>query len=219
MIANVGTHTLMWDIHTPLTFVPDIQNKVVINTEKGFINNKEFINSKEKVITSFGVKSNNSCIWAARENNYNCCKFFDSVQPYWITIVCDGITSEGNAFAVDKVFNNIEYRADIFDRLTGQPRADITQEVFDAKAAYNGYQMYELFPQQGIRKFGTWRVQLPRATYEVNGAITTTRDRIRNPYCYIKLMNTNGIKEYNMGTNYLPNRMILHDLIVYYDMR
>ena len=213
LIANVGTHTLMWDIHTPLTFVPDIQNKVVLNTKKGFTNNKEI------VVTSFGVKSNNSCIWAARENNYNCCKFFDSVQPYWITIVCDGITSEGNAFAVDKVFNNIEYRADIFDRLTGQPRADITQEVFDAKAAYNGYQMYELFPQQGIRKFGTWRVQLPRATYEINNTITTTRDRIRNPYCYIKLMNTNGIKEYNMGTNYLPNRMILHDLIVYYDMR
>ena len=154
-------------------------------------------------------------IWAARElvedGQSICGKFFGNWQPYWITIVCDGMTADGNAFPADKVFNNIEYRADVFDRVTGLPRVDINLPVFDKKAAYNGYQAYKEFPIEGVRKFNTWRVQLPRATYYENGQFVTTRDRIRNPFCYIKLMNTNLTP--------LPNRMVLHDLATYFDMK
>ena len=98
------------------------------------------------------------------------------------------------------------------------PRVNINLPVFDKKAAYNGYQMYKEFPLDGIRKFNTWRVQLPRATYDINGTLTTTRDRIRNPFCYIKLKQTNTNPETTSGS-IISDRMILHDLAVYYDMK
>lgn len=146
-------------------------------------------------------------IWAARElDSYS--KFFGYKKPYWITLVCDGMTADGNAFPADKVFNNIEYRADTFnpDGLGSL----INEPVFNKKAAWNGYQMYKEFNIDAVRKFSMWRVQLPRATYNMNGVLTTTRDRIRNPFCYIKLLN---------DTDSNSNRMILHDLAVYFDMK
>lgn len=170
---------------------------------------------KTNRIYTVNSESCSTNIWAARElvedGQSICGKFFGHWQPYWITLVCDGMTADGNAFPVDKVFNNIEYRADVFDRITGLPRVDINLPVFDVKAAYNGYQAYKEFPIEGVRKFNTWRVQLPRATYYENGQFVTTRDRIRNPFCYIKLMNTNLTP--------LPNRMVLHDLAAYFDMK
>lgn len=186
LLANIGTHSLMWNTATDLRPIFSFEeNQTVLNTT--------------------------SPIWAAREHNYDCCKFFGVRKPYWITLACDGVTSEGNAFFTDKVFNNIEYRADVFDRKATLPRVDISLPVFDVKAAYNAYQMYKEFPQQGVRKFNTWYVQLPRATYLSNGVLNTTRDRVRGPYCYITLKNTN--------TTYLPNRMILHDFTVSYDIK
>lgn len=176
--------------------------------------------TETKTTTHYVVHSASSNIWAARENDYHCCEFFGHYKPYWMTLVCDGMTADGNAFPADKVFNNIEYRADVFDRITGLPRVDINLPVFDMKAAYNGYQAYREFPIDGVRKFNTWRVQLPRATYYDNGQFVTTRDRIRNPFCYIKLGNTNGTDKENFpNTEPLPNRMILHDLAVYFDMK
>jgi hypothetical protein len=146
-------------------------------------------------------------IYAAREGEaYS--NFFDTIQPYWMTLVCDGITSDGNAFPADKVFNNIEYRADCFN--PNGIDSVINEPVFDKKAAWNGYQMYKEFDIDAVRKFNTWRVQLPRATYNINGVLTTTRDRIRNPFCYIKLINRN---------RRITDRMIIHDLAVYFDIK
>lgn len=166
-----------------------------------------------KDVPSYTIKSSTSNIWAARENP-NHCEFFGTYQPYWITLVCDGASSENYAFPADKVFNVIEYRADVFNRRSTTPRPDINLPVFDKIAAYNGYQIYKEFPINSIRKFEIWRAQLPRATYmDSNHNLYTNRDRIRNPFCYIKLMNT--VPETLTGSN----RMILHDLAVYYDMK
>ena len=157
----------------------------------------------------------NGGIWAAREGSEKPIIFGDE-KSYWITLVCDGITNDGYAFSADKVFNTIEYRADRYNR---DVVSDITHEhgtyntsVFTTKAAWNGYQRYKEFPIDDIRKFNTWRVQLPRATYDNQGTLVTTRDRIRNPFCYIKLLNkSHTIKNYG--------RAVIHDFAVYFDMK
>ena len=155
----------------------------------------------------------NSKIYSAREGSLHS-NFFGVTKPYWITLVCDGISSDGNAFPADKVFNNIEYRADIFDRVSALPRADINLPVFTHKAAWNGYQLYKEFDADAIRKFNIWRIQLPRATYrDASGNLITTRDRVRNPFCYIKLVNNNPAES---NSNH---RAVLHDFAVYYDMK
>ena len=148
-------------------------------------------------------------IWAARENTaYS--TFFNDIKDYWMTIVCDGQTSEGSAFSADKVFNNIEYRADCFN--PDGVGSTINEPIFNIKAAWNGYQMYKEFDIDAVRKFNTWRVQLPRATYNINSNLITTRDRIRNPFCYIKLKQDQSITQQT-------DRVILHDLSVFFDMR
>ena len=143
-------------------------------------------------------------IWAAREaDTYS--TFFNNTKDYWMTIVCDGMTDKGSAFPADKVFNNIEYRADIYN-LDGT-NANYSTSVFNKKHVWNGYQDSEECPLEGVRKFNTWRIQLPRH----HG----TRDRIRNPFCYIKLKQDNT----SLGISRQTDRIILHDLAVYFDMR
>ena len=148
----------------------------------------------------------NCGVWAARElSEYS--KFFDNVKDYWMTLVCDGMTSDGNAFSADKVFNNIEYRADVYD--IDHPHGQYEKPVFNKKSAWNGYQLELETATNSERKFNTWRVQLPRASYD---GIRFSRDRMRNPFCYIKLKQDQLMLEQT-------NRMILHDLAVYFDMK
>jgi len=140
-------------------------------------------------------------IYAAREDDaYS--KFFDEVKDYWITIACDGQTDKGSAFPADKVFNNVEYRADIYN-LDGN-NTNYSVSIFNKKQAWNGYQNSNECSLDGIRKFNTWRIQLPRHA--------GTRDRIRSPFCYIKLKQDQSIKQQT-------DRAILHDLAVYFDMK
>lgn len=137
-------------------------------------------------------------VYAARENaNYS--YFFKEYKPYWITLVCDGSSEQNNNFALDKVFNTIEYRADIYN-LDGD-NTNYANTVFDIKRAWNGYQDSQEVTLNGERKFNTWRVQLPRHY--------GTRDRIRNPFCYITL------KQNQTQTD----RIILHDLMVSYSIK
>lgn len=183
LMANVGTHLLMWDINSPLQF-----------TIKGY--------SQQSSRTQYIIRSSNSPIWAAREDESNYCKFFGDTKPYWMTIVCDGQTDKGSAFPADKVFNNIEYRADIYN-LDGT-NTNYSKPVFNKQQVWNGYQDSQECNLDGIRKFNTWRVQLPRNA--------GTRDRIRNPFCYIKL-------KQDQLSSIQTDRVILHDLAVYFDMK
>lgn len=145
-------------------------------------------------------------VYAAREEStYS--TFFNHTKDYWITIVCDGLTSNGSAFSADKVFNNIEYRADLYN-INGD-NINYEKPVFNIKSAWNGYQLEKEIDIDCERKFNTWRVQLPRASYDGQ---TLSRDRLRNPFCYIKL---------KQDQNKFPqtDRVILHDLDVYFDIR
>ena len=101
----------------------------------------------------------------------------------------------------DKVFSNIEFRSDSWNE-----NNQLVNETFDTLEVWNEYQhgISSLVntpnrPSTLKRKFRMWRANIPRS--DVNN-----RDRIRNPWVFIKLSKEEENK----------NKTILHDMIVYY---
>ena len=149
-------------------------------------------------------------IWAAREGD-EYCKFYDEnhCRPYWVTTVSDG----NDLFQADKVFNIVETRADIFN--PDSIGSTVEESPFDTIAAWTSYQKYQEFNLDGtdplyewkaVRKFNIWRYIIPRATYDDT---IIHLDRIRNPFAFIKLLKN------------VPDgkRAILHDTVVYFDVK
>lgn len=109
----------------------------------------------------------------------------------------------------DKLFTNIEIKADFFNQDT------LVNETFDTLEVYNEYQttgnitlsnttglIKHSYPD--IRgKFRTWRVTIPRAVKSDTNPYGL--DRIRNPWIYLKIGKSK--------TNY---KSVLHNLIVKY---
>jgi hypothetical protein len=190
---------------------------------------------------------------AREDDSYN--KFFGTPKPYWITLLSNGGADDKNNYAtLDKVFNTIEFKGDLFNENAPVLNDNVNMinvHLFTDIAAYNGYQMYKEFkidgrylpknnydsttqsytslnqdeyhdyPWQAERKFNIWRVMIPRATYlQSDGTLKTGRDRIRDTYSYIKLINNNPEKNFDSvpyGVNY--NRAILRDFEVYFDVK
>ena len=126
--------------------------------------------------------------------DYN--NFFGEVKPYSITIISNEDPQ------VDKVFTNLDYRADFFDSNNNY----LENESFDTLEVWNEYQKgketlkYSKFrPSNLKKKFRMWGANIPRDK-------KNKLDRMRNPWLYIKLS-----KE-NPGTS----KMELHDLVVKY---
>lgn len=126
--------------------------------------------------------------------SYN--NFFDNIKPYSITIISNEDPQ------VDKVFTNLDYRADFFDSNNNY----LENESFDTIKVWNEYQegeetlKYSKFrPSNLKKKFRIWGANIPRDK-------KNKLDRMRNPWLYIKLS-----KE-NPGTS----KMELHDLVVKY---
>ena len=138
------------------------------------------------------ISYKNTKLWEQNAGDYN--MFYGSYKPYYIAY---RVNPEGNT---DKIFNNIEFKADSWNNNT------LINDTFDKLEAYNEYQygsqmltntLYKLGPLK--QKFRIWRAFIPRDN-------TNKRDRIRNPWTFIKLSKTN------------PNtyRTELHDLTVTY---
>lgn len=134
------------------------------------------------------------CIWAQFKGEYN--KIFNQIRPYSITYI------ENDEPLIDKVFTNIEYRADAFDS-NNNYLADLS---FDTITAWNEYQegketlvFSKYRPSNLKKKFRMWRANIPRDK-------TKKLDRMRNPWLFIKLSKENPSNE----------RMELHDMLVYY---
>lgn len=161
--------------------------------------------SYEKVPSMFNIGSefysfHLNKLWHQFNGEYN--MFFGQYKPYSITVVSN---DDG---ASDKIFNNIEFRADTFDGNTLIPN-----QTFDSLDVYNEYQhgKEQLInlngkPSSLKRKFRVWRANIPRANTSINGIAANNRDRIRNPWAYIKL------------SNEIPNtyRTVFHDMKVHY---
>ena len=130
--------------------------------------------------------------WLYNEGEYN--MFFNKYQPFYTTIIANPDMS------MDKIFNNLEFRADSWD---GDALLNTT---LDTLTTWNEYQtgiatLSNILgrPSDLKKKFRIWRANIPRA--KVNG-----RDRMRNPWLYIKLSME--------GEN--TNKTILHDMVVHY---
>ena len=128
----------------------------------------------------------------------------DYMKDYHITYIANQNPTN------DKIFNTLEFRADTLKPDDKLVISDINSKSpnicpFNKLTIWNEYQegTAELSkilgkPSNLKEKFRTWRVNIPRDK-------SNNRDRIRNPWAYIKLEGSNN-----------TNRMQLHDLQVWY---
>ena len=130
--------------------------------------------------------------WLHNEGEYN--MFFNKYCPFYTTVIANP------DMAVDKIFNNLEFRADSWNGNT------LLNTTFDTLTTWNEYQtgtstLNNILgrPSELKKKFRIWRANIPRD--KSNG-----RDRMRNPWLYIKLSME--------GEN--TNKTVLHDMIVHY---
>lgn len=131
--------------------------------------------------------------WLHNEGDYN--MFFGVYQPFYTTVIANP------DMPVDKIFNNLEFRSDSWDK-----SGNLLNTTFDTLTVWNEYQQGTSTlnnilgrPSNLKKKFRIWRANIPRA--KANG-----RDRMRNPWLYIKL----SMEEENV------NKTVLHDMMVYY---
>lgn len=139
----------------------------------------------------YAIKNNK--VWKQFAGDYN--SFYGETKPYSITVI-----SNPDSF-YDKVFNNIEFRADTWDE-----EGYLTNITFDTLKVWNEYQcgitsLDNILgrPSSLKRKFRIWRANIPRD-------INNMRDRIRNTWAYVKLEHANP-------SNYKTE---FYDLMVHY---
>ena len=136
--------------------------------------------------------------WLHNEGDYN--MFFGVYQPFYTTIIANP------DMPVDKIFNNLEFRSDSWDK-----SGNLLNTTFDTLTVWNEYQQGTSTlnntlgrPSDLKKKFRIWRANIPRAS--AIGSTKKGRDRMRNPWLYIKLSME--------GEN--VNKTVLHDMIVHY---
>jgi hypothetical protein len=151
-------------------------HNIAVNVEKG--------DSKQK-----GVYK----IWLQNEGDYN--MYFNKFAPFYTTVIANPDMTK------DKVFTNIEFRSDTWNNNNDL----LHNTTFDTLNVWNEYQkgLVKLVdshdrPSNIKKKFRIWRADIPRNL--------GSRDRIRNPWAYIKL----SMEKEN------TNKTILHDLVVQY---
>ena len=162
--------------------------------------------------------------WWHREGDYN--YFYNVYKPFSITVVANEHPTE------DKIFNNLEYRGDTFD--VGEHDGEyLYLNTFNRLETWNEYQNgvanledVKDNPSNLKKKFRIWRANIPRNTTNKGGSGTVSyrRDRMRNPWLYIKLSKEltappvpEDLEEPVITEREINNKKsILHDLVVYY---
>ena len=118
------------------------------------------------------ISYKNNYLWEFFKGDYN--SFYDEIKPFYITWIANPEPMK------DKVFNNLDFRSDTYSNDT------LLNRTFDTIEVWNEYQRGKSKlshiigkPSSIKRKFRIWRAQIPRHN--------NTLQRIRNPWCYIKL--------------------------------
>lgn len=131
-----------------------------------------------------------------KQNNGNYSSFFGTLQSSYIHYLVNPDPM------LDKVFNNLDFRADGFDMDSNG--AHLPNKTFTSIRAWNEYQDTNTVAftvnSNIFKKFRIWRCAIPRSTGTIN--------RIRNPWTNLKLTFTPSINE-NV-------KLVMHDLIVKY---
>jgi len=135
----------------------------------------------------------NTKLYKQYQGNYN--QFYDTYYPSNITLLVNPQPDN------DTVFDNIEYKTEVYLDNVDQPNITLSKVQL-----YSEYQNSGLVPivpgrqSNARRRFRDWNVMLPR---EEN-----TRNRIRNPWVYLKV-------QFDNENNY---KLILHSIIVSYSV-
>lgn len=142
---------------------------------------------------SFTAQGNK--LWEMYSGDYN--NFFDSYKDWDITFISNGI--DNKIPGADKIYSTIGYTLDLYD--SGVYNTD---KHFNYARLWNEYQDTRDFAlsqksnnsigrskyyahDNSQKKFRIWRVQIPRAAKFSDGVWKAGLDRIRNPWCYVKL--------------------------------
>lgn len=145
------------------------------------------------------ISFKNGNLWVQGEGDYN--RIYGSLQPFKITYKVNP-----NPY-VDKIFNNIEYRADMFNS-----NNELTNNTFDKLEVWNEYQSNEVNIQKNEldtypdvqRKFRVWRLDIPRD--KVSNDNPYGLNRMRNPWLFVKLTknteNTQRMEFHNIDVTY-----------------
>ena len=133
-------------------------------------------------------------MWRMHTGDYN--SFFGKNEDSRMCIVSNG---GKEMYAADKVFNNLEYRADMFDVSNG--RMYTNRIPFTKIRTWNEYQDSGIVDADTVERFRIWHANIPRDN-------THVLDRMRNPWLMIELTHVADGME-----------LLLHDLMVYYDNR
>lgn len=209
---NEASHTNIWN---PADFSGFVTYYDKINGDVFFINKKECLAFSEPLgqfssfysyegtpyfanISDKGFWIRYNSLWQHNEGNYN--EFFeDGYKPFSVTVIANPDTIQ------DKIFDTLEFRSDTY-QYDSDYNLKLSNITFDTLTTWNEYQRGEsilknnkMKPSNLKQKFRIWRANIPRA--EANG-----RDRMRNPWLYIKL----SMEKQNY------NKTILHDMTVYY---
>lgn len=159
-------------------------------------------------------------LWLQNEGNYN--KMFGvNMKPFSVMY---RVSPDPYG---DKIFTNLEYRADMFDmdKSSYDPylnnEGELTDNTFDTLEVWNEYQGNKISINENEsllhslkekdkypdvrRKFRIWRMDIPRDKKSSNNPYGL--NRIRNPWIYLKLSKT---------PTQLNERMEFHDLQIKY---
>jgi hypothetical protein len=135
-------------------------------------------------------------LWKQHEGNYN--DFYNVLQPYYINIIANPDPTS------DKIFNNIEYRADCFYDDNTYWYDHMAFDRLEVKNEYQSNSVSLKFNRIGNsnvkKKFRTWNLLIPRDS-------KNNRDRMRNPWLNI-MLTKNDV--------YAGIKTVIHDLIVHY---
>lgn len=149
------------------------------------------------------VSFRDGSLWEHGTGTYNV--IYDTYQPYYVEYK---VTPDPYG---DKLFTNLEYRADVFDMADNSLEPDST---FTSITVSNEYQRAEVIPPvmpvadsvDARRKFRIWRMDIPRDASSDN---KYGLNRIRNPWINLRLS-----KSETTGNH----KMEIHDIgVVYYE--
>ena len=158
------------------------------------------VNVDNRFLTFHEDSSDRNRLWLQSEGDYN--SFFGELKPYYIDyrIVPDPYG--------DKIFTNLEYRADIIESdgtLTGDTfNKIVVSDEYQSNSVSLTYDAYT--PSDLKRKFRIWRANIPRSRQGSDNPYGL--NRMRNPWIRVRLQ-----KDSNLDNNEI---MEFHDLLVRY---
>lgn len=173
----------------------------------------------------------NDYLWFHRANKQKYCSIYGKQYPSWVEIVCNS-NNEMSDYGTDKVFDNVSWRADAWEYVNDgvSEWRYMPYLTFSTLSGYDDYQKFNIkfspvngtglgskpqlsapnvMPVNLRKKFKVWHTTFPREmVYDyTKNEWETTRNRIRDTWCHIRLTLDDNISCY---------KHVLHDIQISY---